>query len=42
MKLVPKPVRAVEPYQAEDFLCIFKEQFDSMDGKVKGCLPKER
>lgn len=36
---LPKPVRALEPYQAEDFLCIFKDAFDGAGGDVKGCGP---
>ena len=32
---LPKPIRPLEPYQAEDFLCIFKEQFTG-DGKQIG------
>jgi hypothetical protein len=27
MKRLPTPVQPLEPYQAEDFLCIFKDQF---------------
>ncbi|QDU94108.1 hypothetical protein [Lignipirellula cremea] len=39
MEQLPKPIRSLEPYQAEDFLCIFKYQFDGEGGKMKGCLP---
>lgn len=27
MDMLPHPVRTLEPYQAEDFLCIFKDEF---------------
>jgi hypothetical protein len=42
MELLPKPVRALEPYQAEDFLCIFKDRFAGAGGKVQGCGPEGR
>jgi hypothetical protein len=32
MEKLPKPVRALEPYQAEDFLCIFKDAFSGVGG----------
>ncbi|WP_013627482.1 hypothetical protein [Rubinisphaera brasiliensis] len=38
---LPKPIRSLEPYQAEDFLCIFKDLFGGEDGEAKGCLPKD-
>lgn len=41
MKRLPEPIRSLEPYQAEDFLCIFKDQFGKVfQGKgdeSKGC-----
>jgi hypothetical protein len=40
MEQLPKAVRALEPYQAEDFLCIFKNQLGGMKGKMTECLPK--
>ena len=40
LEQLPKPIRSLEPYQAEDFLCIFKDQFDGEDGDAKGCLPR--
>jgi hypothetical protein len=27
MQKLPKPIQSLEPYEAEDFLCIFKDQF---------------
>jgi hypothetical protein len=39
---LPKPVRRLEPYQAEDFLCIFKDAFAGARGKEKGCGPGGR
>ena len=27
----------LEPYQAEDLLCIFKDEFAGVGAKVKGC-----
>lgn len=43
MEKLPRPVRALEPYQAEDFLCIFKDAFAGAGGgEVKGCGPGER
>ncbi|MEX2140007.1 MAG: hypothetical protein WD894_12145 [Pirellulales bacterium] len=39
---LPKAIRVLEPYQAEDFLCIFKNQIGGMDAKVTGCLPDWR
>jgi hypothetical protein len=37
MERLPKPVRELEPYQAEDFMCIFKDEFAGVGGDVKGC-----
>lgn len=37
MERLPKPVRELEPYQAEDFLCIFKDEFAGVQRKSKGC-----
>lgn len=37
MENLPKPIRVLEPYQAEDFLCIFKDEVGGMGGKVKAC-----
>jgi len=34
---LPKPVRTLEAYQAEDFLCIFKDAFAGAAEKLKGC-----
>lgn len=42
MEKLPKPVRALEPYQAEDFLCIFKDAFGRASEKVNGCEPERR
>lgn len=43
MDKLPNPVRALEPYQAEDFLCIFKDAFEGVEGgKVKRCGPGDR
>lgn len=39
MAKLPKLVQALEPYQAEDFLCIFKDQFAGAGGTVNGCGP---
>lgn len=39
MEKLPKPLRVLEPYRAEDFLCIFKDQFAGSDVKAKGCGP---
>lgn len=36
MARLPKPIRLLEPYQAEDFLCIFKNECAGEDGKVSG------
>jgi len=36
---LPSPIRVLEPYQAEDFLCIFKDQFGEKEGEARGCLP---
>jgi len=37
---LPKPIRSLDPYQAEDFLCIFKDQFGGEEVEKKGCLPR--
>lgn len=42
MSQLPKPLQGLEPYQAEDFLCIFKDKFGGEDGEVEGCLPESR
>jgi hypothetical protein len=42
MEMLPKPIRALEPYQAEDFLCIFKEAFAGSAEKVEACGPGGR
>lgn len=34
---LPKAIQVLEPYEAEDFLCIFKDQFDGIGG-AKGCF----
>ena len=39
MEKLPKPLRVLEPYQAEDFLCIFKDAFAGVGGEVKVCGP---
>ena len=36
---LPDPVRELDPYHAEDFLCIFEDKFDGTEGAVKGCGP---
>lgn len=36
---LPTPIRSLEPYQAEDFLCIFKDQFRGDGTAVESCLP---
>lgn len=40
MEKLPQEVRVLEPHQAEDFLCIFKDEFAGTSGKVKGCGPE--
>ncbi|MCA9088023.1 MAG: hypothetical protein KDA90_05235 [Planctomycetaceae bacterium] len=42
METLPEAVRALEPYQAEDFLCIFKDAFAGVGGKLKKCGPGSR
>lgn len=39
MEKLPKPVRGLEPYQVEDFLCIFKDDFAGAGGNVTECVP---
>jgi hypothetical protein len=41
MEKLPKPVRSLEPYQAEDFLCIFKDQFSGAGGQGEGVWAEE-
>jgi hypothetical protein len=36
MEKLPQPVRALEAYQAEDFLCIFKDEFQATSEKAVG------
>jgi len=40
MAQLPKPIRSLQPHQAEDFLCIFKDALDGKNSEAKGCLPK--
>ena len=42
MEMLPKPVRALKPHHAENFLCIFKGAFAGASRKVKGCGPGGR
>lgn len=42
MDKLPKAVQALEPYHAENFLCIFKDEFAGVSGNVKGCGPQSR
>lgn len=42
MEKLPKAVRVLEPYLAEDFLCIFKDAFEGAGGIAKGCSPSGR
>jgi hypothetical protein len=37
MATLPLPIRALEPYHAENFLCIFKGQFGGKGGKATEC-----
>ena len=37
LESLPEPLRVLEPYQAEDFLCIFKAQLAGASGKGKCC-----
>jgi hypothetical protein len=39
MGTLPRAMRVLKPYQAEDFLCIFKDHFEGRAGSVNGCLP---
>lgn len=34
---LPEPLQSLEPYQAEDFLCVFKDELSGISGKPKGC-----
>jgi hypothetical protein len=34
---LPKPIRALEPHHAENFLCIFKDRLIGLGRKAKGC-----
>ncbi len=40
MKRLPQPIGLLEPYQAEDFLCIFKDQFGGKEGHTEEYLPR--
>jgi hypothetical protein len=40
MRMLPRPLRVLKPHEAEDFLCIFKDQFAGAERKLRGCLPK--
>jgi hypothetical protein len=42
LNVLPHPIRTLEPYQAEDFLCIYKGEFGGARKSVKGCGPKRR
>ncbi len=42
MDELPGPFRLLEPWECEDFLCIYKNRFAGMDGTAKGCRPKRR
>lgn len=35
----PSPVQVLKPYDAEDFLCIFKDRFSGPSRKTAECLP---
>jgi len=37
MNKLPKALQVLKPYQAEDFLCIFKDQLAGQNRKAKGC-----
>jgi hypothetical protein len=37
LSVLPLPIRTMEPYQAEDFLCIFKDEFGGTDAAAKAC-----
>lgn len=37
MERLPKPIQSLEPYQAEDFLCVFHNKFAGIGGEAKGC-----
>ena len=40
MQQLPQSLQKLEPYPAEDFLCIFKEQFAGARVEPRGCEPK--
>jgi hypothetical protein len=42
LDMLPPPIRSLEPNQAEDFLCIFKDDFARTDAAVKACGRKRR
>lgn len=42
MDRLPYPIQALEPYQAEDFLCIFKDHFSGAAKDSRGCLPNRK
>lgn len=37
---LPKPIQKLQPHHAENFLCIYKEDFVGAPSKPKGCLPR--
>jgi len=39
---LPDPIQVLEPYQAEDFLCIFKDRFSGAVKDSQGCFPKRK
>ncbi len=39
MGSLPSPVQELKPYEAEDFLCIYKDRFVGSSVKVQSCLP---
>ena len=41
MTKLPKPLQVLEPYQAEDFLWIFKDHLSGTGGTATGCLPSQ-
>lgn len=40
MDKLPRPIQVLKPHEAEDFLCIYKEQFANGASRPRGCLPK--
>jgi|SRR6185295_16322051 len=42
MSDLPKAIQVLEPYQAEDFLCVFKGRFKKPGRMPKECLPGRR